>query len=177
MPVPPSEPRTEPMVPIQPVEKRAESQPMLPSGATPMGPQTQTPMMTKTEPMPSHLTQPPLHVVMPTGQVPAAVAFDREIQPLVTELQTTLAPSGRLLAARALAEGRHASSDGVKAVLFQAAQLDPCAEVRAACITHLCRLGYYTPEFLAHIRTACEDSNELVREAAKAACEKMIRRK
>ncbi|QJW97565.1 hypothetical protein [Frigoriglobus tundricola] len=86
------------------------------------------------------------------------------------------APSARLTAAKALADGRHGSTDGVKGVLFQAAQLDPCGEVRAACITHLCTLGCYTPQFLGHIQTACNDTDEQVRDAAKAACEKMIRK-
>jgi hypothetical protein len=104
------------------------------------------------------------------------VAFDREVQPMVIALQTMTAPSARLTAAKSLAECRHRTTDGVKSVLFQAAQQDPCAEVRAACVTHLCDLGYYTPHFLAHIQTACEDTDPLVRDAAKAACEKMIRK-
>ena len=110
------------------------------------------------------------------GQVPAGVAFDREVQPFVTALQTTPSPSGRLTAARGLAEGRHGSTEGVKAVLFQAAKMDPCGEVRAACITHLGNLGYFTPEFLGHIRAACEDADPMVKDAAKAACEKMTRK-
>jgi hypothetical protein len=118
----------------------------------------------------------PLHVVVPVGHVPAPVAYDREVQPFVVALQTTTAPSARLSAAKALAEGRHRSTDGVKSVLFQAAQLDPCGEVRAACITHLCDLGYHTPHFLGHIVTARDDADPLVRDAAKDACEKMIRK-
>jgi hypothetical protein len=64
----------------------------------------------------------------------------------------------------------------VKTVLFQAARMDPCGEVRAACISHLCKLGYFHPQFLGYIQAACEDTDEQVREAAKAACGKMIRR-
>jgi len=118
----------------------------------------------------------PIQVVLPAGYVPPQVAFDREVQPFVIALQSMAAPSARLTAAKALADGRHGSTDGVKGVLFQAAQMDPCGEVRAACVTHLCTLGYYTPQFLGHIQTACNDTDEQVRAAAKAACEKMIRK-
>ncbi len=118
----------------------------------------------------------PIQVVVPAGFVPAGVAFDREVQPFVVALQTMSAPSARLTAAKGLADCRHASSEGVKGALFKAAQLDPCAEVRAACIEHLCKLGYYSPHFLGYIQTACEDANPMVRDAAKAACAKMIRK-
>jgi hypothetical protein len=118
----------------------------------------------------------PLQVVVPAGYVPAGIAFDRDVQPFVIALQTMDAPSARLTAAKGLADCRHASSDGVKAVLFQAAQMDPCAEVRAACIEHLCKLGYFSPHFLGYIQSACEDVNPMVSAAAKAACAKMIRK-
>ena len=104
------------------------------------------------------------------------MAFDREVQPFVIALQTMTAPSARLTAAKGLADSRHCSTDGVKSVLFQAAQLDPCGEVRAACITHLCDLGYFAPHFLRYIQTACGDADPLVRGAAETACEKMIRK-
>lgn len=118
----------------------------------------------------------PIQVIVPTGYVPAQVAFDRDVQPWVIAIQSMNAPSARLTAAKALADCRHRSSDGVKSVLFQAAQMDPCGEVRAACITHLCELGYFQPFFLGFIQTACDDTDPMVREAAKAACEKMIRK-
>lgn len=118
----------------------------------------------------------PIQVVVPVGFVPAGVAFDREVQPFVVALQTMAAPSARLTAAKGLADGRHASSEGVKAVLFQAAQMDPCGEVRAACIDHLCKLGYFNAQFLGYVQTACEDSNPMVRDSAKAACTKMVRK-
>jgi hypothetical protein len=118
----------------------------------------------------------PLQIVVPVGYVPAAVAFDREVEPFVIALQTMTAPSARLTAAKGLADGRHASTDGVKGVLFQAAQLDPCGEVRAACITHLCELGYFSSPFLGYIQAACADADPMVRAAARAACEKMIRK-
>ena len=118
----------------------------------------------------------PIQVVVPAGYVPAGVAFDREVQPFVIALQSMTAPSARLTAAKGLAEGRHCSTDGVKSVLFQAAQMDPCGEVRAACIDHLCKLGYFSPQFLGHIQAACEDTDPQVRDAAKAACAKMLRK-
>lgn len=119
----------------------------------------------------------PVQVVVPAGFLPAGVAFDREVQPLVIALQSMDAPSARITAAKAMAECRHASTDGVKGALFQAAQLDPCPDVRAECIGHLCKLGYFSPHFLGFIQTACEDSSPVVRDAAKAACAKMIRAK
>ena len=118
----------------------------------------------------------PLQMVVPAGYIPAGVAYDRDVQPFVVALQTMDAPSARLTGAKGLAEGRHASSDGVKAVLFQAARMDPCAEVRAACIDHLCKLGYFNPHFLGYIQGACEDVNPMVSAAAKTACAKMIRK-
>jgi hypothetical protein len=118
----------------------------------------------------------PIQVVVPAGYVPAGLAFDREVQPFVIALQSMSAPSARLTAAKGLAEGRYCSTDGVKAVLFQAAQMDPCGEVRGACITHLCLLGYFSPQFLGYIQTACEDPDPYVRDAAKYACAKMIRK-
>jgi hypothetical protein len=116
----------------------------------------------------------PMQVVIPAGYVPAQVAYDREVQPWVISLQTMTAPSARLTAARALAECRHRSTDGVKGALFQSARMDPCGEVRAACITHLCDLGYFHPQFLGHIQAACGDADPLVRDAATVACAKML---
>lgn len=118
----------------------------------------------------------PIQVVVPVGYVPAGIAFDRDVEPFVIALQSMRAPSARLAAAKGLAEGRHRSAEGVKDVLFQAAQMDPCGEVRAACITHLCDLGYFSPHFLGHIQTACSDPDPMVSAAAKAACAKMIRK-
>ncbi|MCI0705448.1 MAG: HEAT repeat domain-containing protein [Planctomycetia bacterium] len=118
----------------------------------------------------------PIQVVLPAGYVPPQVAFDRDVQPFVIALQTRPAPSARLTAAKALAEGRHCSTDSVKMVLFQSAKMDPCGEVRAACIDYLCKLGYFAPQYLDYIRMACDDIDPLVREAAKAACGKMLRK-
>jgi hypothetical protein len=113
---------------------------------------------------------------MPAGYVAAQVAFEREVKPWALALQTMNAPSTRLTAAKALAEGRHRSTDGVKSVLFQAARMDPCGEVRAACITHLCELGYFNPHFLGYIQAGCNDTDPMVRDAAKSACAKMLRK-
>jgi hypothetical protein len=118
----------------------------------------------------------PIQIVVPVGYVPPQVAFDREVTPWIISLQTMSAPSARLSAAKALAEGRHCSTDGVKSALFQAAKMDPCGEVRAACITHLCDLGYFDANFLGYIQTACEDTDSMVRDAAKNACAKMMRK-
>lgn len=117
----------------------------------------------------------PLQVVVPAGYVPAQVAFDRDVEPFVIALQSMSAPSARLTAAKGLAEGRHGSTDGVKAVLFKAAQMDPCGEVRAACIAHLCKLGYFDAQFLGHLQAACGDPDPQVSAAAKAACAKMLK--
>jgi hypothetical protein len=115
----------------------------------------------------------PIQVVLPVGYVPSRVAMAAEIKPYAESLASDPAPSRRMMAARALALGRHASSDEVKAALFQSVQSDPCPPVRAECIGHLCKLGYFHPAFLDHLRTACEDASEEVREAAKDALEKM----
>jgi ribosomal 50S subunit-recycling heat shock protein len=120
--------------------------------------------------------QPPLVITPPLGQVPAGVAFDREVQPWVAQLQTAIGPSERLLAAQALANCRHCGTDGVKGALFEAAKRDPNGEVRAACITHLCKLGFYDAQFRAHIEAACTDANADVCAAAKAACAKMLKK-
>lgn len=183
----PSKPAPAP-IPVKP----APVTPPVPSIPTPLpppsAPSIPVPLPSVPAPLPSPGLPPipvppggtssaaPIQTVVPVGYVPAGVAFDREVQPFVIALQTMEAPSGRLTAAKGLAEGRHGSTDGVKGALFQAAQLDPCAEVRAECINHLCKLGYFTPQFLGFIQTACEDRDPLVRDAAKSACAKMIRK-
>jgi hypothetical protein len=126
-------------------------------------------------PVPGGTSMRPPTVVQASYMTPQ-VAIDRDVRPFVIALQSTSAPSARLTAAKGLAEGRHGSTDGVKSVLFLAAKTDPCGEVRAACIDHLCKLGYFHPQFLGYIQAACEDENPQVRDAAKAACEKMMRK-
>ena len=60
------------------------------------------------------------------------------------------------------------------AALFQAAKSDPCGEVRAACIGHLCELGYSDPQFLGLVESARTDADPYVRDAATAACAKLM---
>jgi hypothetical protein len=100
-----------------------------------------------------------------------------EVVPYATRLANALAPSARLTAAKALAEGRYCSSDSVKQVLFHAAYADPCPEVKAACIEHLCKLGYYDPAFMKYVKTACWDSSAEVRKSAEWALDKMTPKK
>jgi hypothetical protein len=104
---------------------------------------------------------------------PAAMALAQDIQPHVTALRTAMAPTMRVLAARALSGGRHGSTDTVKSILFLACTTDPSPFVRACCIDELCKLGYFDPAFMAHLHKACADSSEEVRAAAKEALMKM----
>ncbi|MBX9581053.1 MAG: hypothetical protein K2X87_12155, partial [Gemmataceae bacterium] len=118
----------------------------------------------------------PVEVVLPVGYVPAGIAQTEEIKPHAVALKTAVAPSRRLLAAKALAGGRHASSDAVKGLLFDAAQADPCPAVRADCIGYLCDLGYFTPGFAEVVKAACDDPSDEVKAAARAATAKMTRK-
>ena len=118
----------------------------------------------------------PIEVILPVGYVPPDYAQARDIRPYATTLKEALSPAARMTAAKALADGRHGSTDEVKGILFQSALADPCPEVRACCIEHLCRLGYYNPDFIGYLKTAVNDGSEDVRDAAKAALEKMTPR-
>lgn len=91
----------------------------------------------------------------------------------MTTLQTALAPSQRILAVESLADGRHGSSDQVKAILFQVAQSDLCPAVRACAIEKLSGLGYCQPAFVEYLKTASEDRSDEVKEAARAATQKL----
>lgn len=117
-----------------------------------------------------------LAVMQAGGNVPPYMAMPQDIQPYVNVLHNALPPSQRILAAEALANGRHGSSSAVKAMLFNAAKNDPAPVVRACCIENLCKLGYFEPAFLEHLKAACDDPKEDVRDAAKAALAKMTRR-
>jgi hypothetical protein len=119
----------------------------------------------------------PTQMVVPASYAPQNIATHRDIQPYVTTLSTALAPSERMLAARGLADGRHGSTDHVKAILFRSAQTDPCPAVKACCIEQLCKLGYYNPAFLEHLKASCADPDEDVRTAARAALYKMTPRR
>lgn len=118
----------------------------------------------------------PIQVVLPAGYVPPHIAVARDIQPHVLALSQSLMPTERMLAARALADGRHGSTDHVKALLFNALHTDPCPAVQACCIEQLCKLGYYNPEFLTHLRASWDSSDEDVRRAARVALVKMTPR-
>lgn len=184
MPMPPATPTpppvTIPAVPSVPSVPAVPSVPSVPSvpavPSVPVAPPAGTGLPPIPVPPGGTSAVKPIQVVVPAGYVPAGVAFDRDVQPFVIALQTMQAPTARLTAAKGLADGRHRSTEGVKGVLFQAAQMDPCGEVRAACIAHLCDLGYFTPQFLGFIETACNDTDSMVRDAAKAACAKMLRK-
>jgi hypothetical protein len=114
-----------------------------------------------------------MQVVLPVGYVPADVALAQDVKPHVNTLQHALAPSARITAVKSLAGGRHGSSNEVKAILFNTAKTDPCPQVKACCIEELCKLGYFTPEFVSHVKTACNDENDDVKAAANAALVKM----
>jgi HEAT repeat protein len=101
------------------------------------------------------------------------MALANDIQPHVTSLRTAVAPSMRVMAAKALSCGRHASTETVKSILFIACTTDPSPFVRACCIDELCKLGYYDAAFMEHLYKACSDSSEEVRTAAKDALKKM----
>jgi hypothetical protein len=119
----------------------------------------------------------PMQVVLPVGYVPADMALMQDVKPHVSTLQHALAPSARITAVKTLAGGRHGSSDQVKAIIFNTSKTDPCPQVKACCIEELCKLGYCTPEFVAHVKAACNDENDDVKAAANAAMMKWTPRK
>jgi hypothetical protein len=138
----------------------------VPSIPTPLPPVSVPPPQSKVVVKPA--VQPASHEVAIDPGLPA------DIQPLAAMLKDSLAPSARITAAKGLAQCRHASSDAVKAVLFHAVKTDPCPAVQAECIERLAKLGYSDPAFLKHVKAACTHSNDEVRTAAKAACDKLI---
>jgi hypothetical protein len=120
----------------------------------------------------------PLHVVLPVGYVPAEVAMNDDLRPFAAKLRDgSAAPAERMIAAKGLADGRHGSTDRVKAMLFAAAQDDPAAPVRAACVDHLVRLGYYHPGFVRHLQTLADGAAGEERDAARAGLTKMTPRR
>ena len=112
-------------------------------------------------------------VILPVGYVPSSIALTEDIRPYVNTLHNSLSPSARIMAVRALAEGRHGSTEQVKSYLYQATQSDPCPAVRASCIDHLCQLGYYHPSFVSYLKRSVDDPSEEVRESARLALVKM----
>lgn len=119
----------------------------------------------------------PIQVILPVGYVLPEVALAEDVRPYANTLRAAAAPSQRATAAKGLAEGRHGSSDQVKGLLFTAAKTDPAATVRAACIDHLCGLGFYHPEFVAHVRTLAAGPAGEEQDAAKAALARMTPRR
>jgi hypothetical protein len=136
---------------------------------TPM-PQSAVPVMPAVAIRPSSAA----NLVHSIGYVaPLETQLPAELQPFATTLRDALPPSHRMTAAKGLAEGRYGSTETVKGVLFHAAKYDPCPAVRACCIEHLCKLGYFDPAFLAHIKMASASLHEDVRLAAREALMKM----
>lgn len=121
-------------------------------------------------PPPGGTSQAALPPVVQAGFVPA------ELDAEVATLRTALTPTKRMTAAECLANGRHGSTDGVKGLLFQSAQHDPCPAVRACCIEQLAKLGYQTPAFTEFLKTAGEDKSAEVKEAARDAVKKLAPR-
>ena len=114
--------------------------------------------------------------VTPASHTPIDMGLPEEIVPFATTLRDALAPSARITAAKALAEGRYGSANATKSVLFHAAQHDPCPAVKACCIEHLSKLGYFDPAFMTHLKACGDDASAEVRTAAMAAMVKMAPR-
>jgi hypothetical protein len=134
------------------------------------------PVPLPTIPLPGPQSAAPAGGVTHAGYVAVEPAVLGDVKPFATTLRDAAAPSARIRAAKGLADGRHGSTDHVKGLLFRAAQADPCPAVQAACIDHLCHLGYYHPAFLTYLKTACDAPADEVRESAKAALAKMTPR-
>lgn len=143
----------------------------IPPGGVSKTPSTIVPATTPVTPSP---TSPVMPAAMP-APAPAGTSLTvpPEIQPTVTKLQSGFAPSERIRAAQSLANGRHGSTDAVKAIIFQACTSDPCALVRACCIDELSKLGYQNPAFHDYLKKAVNDPSEDVRFSAKAAMTKL----
>lgn len=175
-PTAPSAPgRIEPVVPPKPVIQSVPTPPSAPGvplplpASPPVQPQSSKPAAPAVAMKPAMLPQ----TVQPASYTPVSMGLPAEIEPAARTLRDALAPSARITAAKGLAEGRHGSTDAVKAVLFHSAKSDPCPAVKAACIEHLCKLGYYDPAFIKHIKGAADDSSDEVKAAAKAALTRM----
>jgi hypothetical protein len=151
--------------------------PMRPSTPPPAGPQSAAPApiapgLVSTPIVPSDSVRMDGGVVRTQfTRVPDGLA--EEVVPYVRTLRSAHAPSERITAVQALANCRHASSEGVKSVLFGACIADPCPLVRATCIDELCNLGYFNAAFLAYLADACSDPSDQVRASAKTALRKM----
>jgi hypothetical protein len=156
VPVPTPLPSTQPAVPVP---TPLPAIPVIPGGAQSIRPGQ------------------PIQVILPVGYVLPEVALAEDVRPYANTLRAAAAPSQRATAAKGLAEGRHGSSDQVKGLLFAAAKTDPAATVRAACVDHLCNLGFYHPEFLAHVQKLAAGPAGEEQDAAKAAVARMTPRR
>jgi len=171
------------MLPIQPVAppypslfQNSSPPPLVPKPLVP-SPASSPPMipLLPSTPIPPSGMSSSSSSVMHAGYLsPVTVAMIQDIQPYVTTLRTAHAPSERILALQSLAGCRHASSETVKRVLFQACKSDPCPLVRACCIDELCKLGYFDPAFVSHLKVAYVDNSDEVHDAAKEAMKKMM---
>lgn len=136
-------------------------------------PMTAPPVPVPTIPLPTGGLPRSAAPVVTGGVVPAAattprVAFADDLRPFDADLHDAPTVTARVIAAKGLAEGRHGSTDHVKGLLFEAAKTDPVGAVRAKCIDHLCRLGFYDPAFILFVGRACGDPDPEVRAAARA---------
>ncbi len=166
---------TQPLVPSAPT--------LIPSAPPPVAPKPPTLMPNPPAPMvpglptipipPSGMSSSGSPIIQAGYLSPASTALVQEIRPYVLTLRNAMAASERIFAMQALAGCRHASSDIVKKVIFQACISDPCPLVRACCIDELCKLGYYDLAFLNYLKIAYEDPSDDVHEAAKEALKKM----
>lgn len=159
--------------PVQPAPaSRIPAIPATPAPYTPPAPMT--PGLPSIPIPPGGVSSASSTVVPAKYATPEMAAMIQELRPYVTTLRTARAPSDRIYAAWALSGCRHASSDVVKLVLFQACTHDPCPLVKACCIEELSKLGFFAPEFQEYLRVACGDPSEDVKRAATAAIKAMM---
>jgi hypothetical protein len=112
--------------------------------------------------------------VTPVAFITPQIRMADEMHGFVTALHSSPSEAERAMAVKALADGRYGSRMEVKALLFRAAQTDPCPAVRARCISHLCKLGYFDPAFLGNLHACLADGTpKEVRTAAADALVKM----
>jgi hypothetical protein len=112
--------------------------------------------------------------VTPVAFVTPQIRMADEMHGFVSALQSSPSEAERAMAVKALAEGRYGSRMEVKALLFQAAKADPCPGVRARCIAHLCKLGFFDATFFGYLQSCLADGTpKEVRTAAADALVKM----
>ncbi len=170
---------------IPPVPPATEPPPVaIPSSPDPLSPPSVPPTAPAVPPIPVP-TPPDLPAIPlpPAGIAPAGAILntrmaavpspiDRDMAPYVQNLRAA-APSARVLAVRALAEGRHGSTDQVKAILWTVCRTDPAPLVRACAIDALAKLGYRDPAFLAYLEETCRSADAELRQAARLALQRL----